>query len=70
MVCGIPGRSPFMARVTVRIVMSVLSAIGSITLPTTVCNFHLRAIHPSRRSVMPAVMRRARAEVWWSCRIR
>jgi hypothetical protein len=51
---GIPGRAPFTARATVRIVMSVLSAMGSITVPTTVLRFQRRAIQPSRASVMPA----------------
>lgn len=43
-----------MARQTVRIVMSALSASGSTTLPTTVCWFQRRASQPSMRSVTPA----------------
>lgn len=38
------GRAPLIARQTVRIVMSVLSAIGSMTVPTTVCRFHRLAM--------------------------
>lgn len=49
-----PGKPPFIARATVKTVMRVLSAMGSMTVPTTVPWFHFRAIHPSRRSVMPA----------------
>lgn len=48
------GSAPFTARQTVRMVIKVLSAIGSMTVPTTVWRFHFRAIQPSTRSVMPA----------------
>ena len=36
--CHVPGRSPLIANVMVKTVMSTLSAIGSMTLPTTVCS--------------------------------
>lgn len=48
------GNAPLTAKQTVRMVMRALSAIGSMTVPTTVCLFHFRAIQPSSRSVMPA----------------
>ena len=34
----LPGKRPFAVSVTVNTVMSTLSAMGSITLPTTVCS--------------------------------
>ena len=40
----LPGRAPLIAKQTVRIVISVLSAIGSMTVPTTVCNRQCRAM--------------------------
>lgn len=40
----VPGKAPLTAKHTVKMVMSVLSAMGSITVPTTVCRFHRRAI--------------------------
>ncbi|KAL9595558.1 MAG: hypothetical protein Q9179_004928 [Wetmoreana sp. 5 TL-2023] len=36
------------------IVPRVLSAMGSMTVPTTVWRFHRLAIHPSAKSVAPA----------------
>lgn len=36
MVGDSPGKAPFIARATVKTVMRALSAIGSITVPTTV----------------------------------
>lgn len=67
---NIPGNAPLTAKQTVKIVISILSAIGSITVPTTVCKFHFRAIHPSTRSVMPAYANSAVAHACWSCRTR
>ena len=40
----IPGKAPLTAKHTVKMVISVLSAMGSITVPTTVCRFHRRAM--------------------------
>ncbi len=48
--------------------MSTLSAIGSITVPTTVWRFHRRAIHPSRRSVTPAYASSPAAQACESCK--
>jgi len=56
------GKAPLIARQTVKIVMSVLSAMGSITVPTTVCRFHRRAMYPSTRSVIPAYAKRPNAQ--------
>lgn len=50
----LPGSSPFVARQTVNMVMSNLSAMGSMMLPTTVCRFQRRAIQPSNKSETPA----------------
>ena len=50
----LPGRTSLTAKQIVTTVMRALSAIGSITVPTTVCRFHFLAIQPSTRSVMPA----------------
>lgn len=49
-----PGNNPFIPNATTKTVINILSAIGSITVPTTVCNFHLLAIHPSSASLTPA----------------
>ena len=59
----IHGMAPLIASVTVRMIIKALSAIGSITLPATVCSFHLRAIHPSTRSVIPAYAKSASAHL-------
>ena len=50
--------------------MSALSAIGSITVPTTVLLFHRLAIHPSSASVMPAYAKRPTAHAWLSCKMK
>ena len=54
----IPGNTPFTASATVTIVINALSAIGSITVPTTVPTFHFLAIQPSTKSVTPAYTKR------------
>lgn len=53
-IVDLPGRTSFTAKQIVTTVMRALSAIGSITVPTTVCRPHLLAIQPSTRSVTPA----------------
>lgn len=55
--------APFTASVTVNMIIKALSAMGSITLPATVWSFHLRASHPSTRSVMPAYANSANAQL-------
>jgi len=55
------GSAPLIVKQITRIVISALSAIGSITVPITVSSFHFRAIQPSMRSVMPAYAKRATA---------
>ena len=51
---AIRGNASLAASDTVRTVMSILSAIGSIIVPTTVRLFHRRAMYPSSRSEIPA----------------
>ncbi len=53
------GRAPLTASAMVSTVMRVLSAMGSMTDPTTVPRFQRRAIQPSSRSVMPGVREQA-----------
>lgn len=57
----VPGKAPLIAKTTTTIVIRALSAMGSTMVPTTVCMFHRRAIHPSARSVMPAYKKSANA---------
>lgn len=59
---NIPGIAALTARQMVTMVISILSAIGSITVPNTVWSPQFRAIHPSTRSVMAAYTNRPRAE--------
>lgn len=64
------GKAPLAARQMVKMVMSILSAMGSITVPTTVLLSQRRAIHPSSKSVMPAYAKRPTAHACWSYRTR
>jgi hypothetical protein len=66
----IPGNAPLTARHTVNIVMRILSAIGSIIVPTTVLRFHLLAIQPSTKSDRPAYASKPTAQVFASCSMR
>lgn len=43
----IPGNSPCIANVTVKVVINVLSAAGSRIVPSTVCILKRRAKYPS-----------------------
>ena len=61
-----PGKRPLIDKVTVRMVIRNLSAMGSMTLPTTVCSLYLRAIHPSTKSVIPAYAKRALLKSFWA----
>jgi len=45
----------------VMVVMRSLSAIGSITLPTTVWRLYRRAYHPSNKSVRAETLKRNKA---------
>jgi len=51
---SLQGIAPLIASVTVKMIINALSAMGSMTLPATVCNFHRRASQPSTKSVIPA----------------
>lgn len=66
----VPGNAPLTARHTVKMVMRILSAMGSIIVPTTVLRFHLLAIHPSTRSDRPAYASKPTAQVFASCSMR
>lgn len=59
-----------MVSVTVNTVIKNLSAMGSITLPTTVCNMKRRAIQPSTISVIPAYANRPSAYLCCPCNTR
>lgn len=64
------GNVPLTAKHPTKTVMSILSAMGSTTLPTTVCSFQRRAIHPSIKSVIPAYAKSPTAHACWSWRMR
>lgn len=66
----VPGNAPLTARHTVNMVMRILSAIGSMMVPTTVLRFHLLAIHPSTKSDRPAYASKPTAQVFASCSMR